>query len=144
MKKGFTLIELLVAMGAASIISAALISLHLAYISNFKASTKEYRDYFYSMEALMFMQDQINKSNSTIVDNNILKLELSNNITKNISLSSEGNLTLAYYEKGRFKNVNIILTNLESFTVLKKNNTIYISLTLKNGERYERCIGVNA
>jgi len=141
MKKGFTIIEVLASAALTSVVMTILISMFLTYNSSFCKESQDHRNYFYSMEALMYIQHQVETANSLKVNNNTLELEFSDDIVKHIYLNNKENLIIVHNENGKRKTPNEILGNVKEFNTYRKNDTIYVSLMLKNGENYEICIG---
>jgi prepilin-type N-terminal cleavage/methylation domain-containing protein len=143
MKKGFTIIEVIIAIGAAGIIATVLVSMLLTYNSSYIKKSKEHRDYFYSMEALMFIQNEVKNAMSVSAENNIIELNyLDTNIKKIIKLNSHDNIAIIYMENNAVEASNNIVADIGCFEVQQKNNLLYISITRKNGEKYEKCISI--
>lgn len=143
MKKGFTLLELIVSIGIASILVSILISMFLKYNYIYSINTKEYREYFYCSEALMFIEHEVNNSKYVKISNNIIELNYADGITKKyIQLNTKGSIVIIHTENNTTKTVNNILNNIRDFSVIQKRNTIYVCITDNSGERYERCFGV--
>lgn len=144
MKKGFTLLELLIALAIASIVIALASNLYLKYNSLYMQNSKYNRDYFYSTEALMFIEDQIRNSKSVSINNNIIEVKYPDGIVKKyIKYNGSGSLIIVHTENDITLAVNNILTNVNNFTVIQKNSAIYVSITINGGEKYERCFGIN-
>lgn len=144
MKKGFTLIEILIALAIASIVTALVSTLYLKYNLLYNQNTKYNRDYFYSTEALMFIQNEIRNSKSISINNNIIEVKYPDGITKKyIKYNGAGSLIIVHTENDINLAVNNILRNINNFTVIKKSNTIYVSISINGGEEYERCFGIN-
>ncbi|MCM8711029.1 type II secretion system GspH family protein [Clostridium sp. SYSU_GA19001] len=143
MKKGFTLLEVIVSAGIASILVSILIPIFLKYNLIYKENTKEYREYFYCFEALMFIEQEINNGKNVRINNNVIQINYSDGITKKyIQQNTNGCIVLVHTENNVVKAVNNILNNISSFTVVQKRNTTYICITARSGERYERCFGI--
>jgi prepilin-type N-terminal cleavage/methylation domain-containing protein len=143
MKKGFTIIELIIAIGAAGIIATAMVSMLLTYSSSYIKKSKDHRDYFYSMEALMFIQNEVNVAKSVSAENNIIELYyLDGTIKKIIKLNNHNNIVIIHMKNNAAVASNNIVTDISYFEVLQKNNLIYISINRKNGEKYEKCISI--
>ena len=143
MRKGFTIIELIISIGAAGIIATVMVSMLLTYNSSYIKKSGEHRDYFYSMEALMFIQNEIKNAKSVYVANNIIELYyVDGTIKKIIKLNSHDNIAITHMENNSAEASNNIVTDISSFEVLQKNNLIYISIMRKNGEKYEKCISI--
>jgi prepilin-type N-terminal cleavage/methylation domain-containing protein len=143
MKKGFTIIELIIAIGAAGVIATVMVSMLLTYSSSYIKKSKDHRDYFYSMEALMFIQNEVNIAKSVSVENNIIELYYQDGtIKKTIKLNNHNNIAITHMKNNAAVASNNIVTDISCFEVLKKNNLIYISITRKNGEKYEKCISI--
>ncbi|MFL0246711.1 prepilin-type N-terminal cleavage/methylation domain-containing protein [Candidatus Clostridium stratigraminis] len=144
MKKGLTLLELLIALAIASIVSALVASFYLKYNLLYNESSNYNRNYFYTSEALMFIENEIRNSKSVSTSNNIIEVKYPDGITrKTIKYNSAGGLTIAHYKNDIYLATNNILTNVNNFSVFQKNSTIYVSITINGGERYERCFGIN-
>jgi prepilin-type N-terminal cleavage/methylation domain-containing protein len=143
MKKGFTIIEVIIAIGAAGIIAAVMVSMLLTYNFSYIKKSKEHRDYLYSMEALMFIQNEVKNAKSVPAENNIIELYyLDGTIKKIIKLNNHDNIAITYMKNNAVEASNNIVTDINCFEVLQKNNLIYISITRKNGEKYEKCISI--
>jgi prepilin-type N-terminal cleavage/methylation domain-containing protein len=143
MKKGFTIIELIIAVGAAGVIATVMVSMLLTYSSSYIKKSKDHRDYFYSMEALMFIQNEVNIAKSVSVENNIIELYYQDGtIKKTIKLNNHNNIAITHMKNNAAVASNNIVTDISCFEVLKKNNLIYISINRKNGEKYEKCISI--
>lgn len=144
MKKGFTLIELITVLCAAGIIATVMVSVILTNNSMYIKKTKEHRDYFYSMEALMFIQNEVGNAKAVLVENNVIELNyIDDSIKKLIKLNNHNNLSIIHMEKNFIQASNNIITGIECFEVFKKNDLIYLSITRVNGETYEKCISIN-
>lgn len=148
MKKGFTLLEVLLSLAVSNIMIILLLSMLLKYNTAYTNITKEYKEYFYSTEALMYIQNEILNSQYVVVSNNRIDIYYPNGIKdgvnkKYIQLNYANNLIVNYYKDELYMGTNNILKGLLEFNVSQKNNTIYVSLTLKNGEKYERCFSIN-
>jgi prepilin-type N-terminal cleavage/methylation domain-containing protein len=144
MKKGFTLLEVLVSLAIASVVTALVSTLFLKYNSLYSTSNKYNRDYFYSSEALMFIQNEIRNSMSVSVNNNIIEIKYSDGIVKKyIKYNGAGSLVIVHTENNINMAVNNILTNVNNFSVFQKSNIIYVSILINGGEKYERCFGIN-
>ncbi|MFL0268405.1 prepilin-type N-terminal cleavage/methylation domain-containing protein [Candidatus Clostridium radicumherbarum] len=144
MKKGLTLLELLIALAIASIVSALVSSFYLKYNSLYNENSRYNRNYYYTSEALMFIQNEIRNSKNVSASNNVIEVKYPDGITKKtIKYNGAGNLTIAHYKSGTYLATNNILTNVNNFSVFQKYNTIYVSITINDGERYERCFGIN-
>jgi prepilin-type N-terminal cleavage/methylation domain-containing protein len=143
MKKGFTIIEVIIAIGAAGSIAAVMVSMLLTYNSSYIKRSKEHRDYLYSIEALMFIQNEVKNAKSVSAENNIIELYyLDGTIKKIIKLNNHDNIAITYMKNNAVEASNNIVTDIDCFEVLQKNNLIYISITRKNGEKYEKCISI--
>jgi prepilin-type N-terminal cleavage/methylation domain-containing protein len=144
MKKGFTIIELIIAIGAAGVIATVMVSMLLTYNSSYIKKSKEHRDYFYSMEALLFIQNEVQSAKGVSVDNNIIELYyLDGTIKKIIKLNNHDNIAITHMKNNAVEASNNIVTVISCFEVQQKNNLIYISITRKNGGKYEKCISIN-
>jgi hypothetical protein len=142
------LLEVLLSLAVSNIIIVLLLSMMLKYNSAYINITKEYKDYFYSTEALMYIQKEILNSKYVFISNNRIDIYYPSGIEddinkKCIQLNYAHNLIVDYYKDELYMGTNNILKDLLEFNVNQKNNTIYISLILKNGEKYERCFGIN-
>jgi prepilin-type N-terminal cleavage/methylation domain-containing protein len=143
MKKGLTLIELIIALGAAAVLASALTSTALTYNSAYIRNSKENREYFYSTEALMFIQHETENAQSVSVNSDIIELKYyDEDIKKYIKLNNDGNVVIIHMENNVRKASNNVITNISDFKVSQKSNTIYVSITRRNGEKFEKCIGI--
>lgn len=145
MKKGITLLEVLLSLAISNIMIVLILSMLLKYNTEYKNITKEYKDYFYLTEALMYIQKDILTSRDVSVENNKIKIISSDDINERYILLNEKNtLIVVDYKYGTYKGTNNLLKNLIEFNAGKKSNTIYVSLKLKDGEKYERCFRINS
>ncbi len=143
MKKGFTIIELIIALSTAGVIATIMVSTLLTYNSYYIKNSKEQRDYFYSMEALMFIQSEVNNAKNVSIENNIIELNyLDETIKKQIRLKDNGSIAIIHRKSNIVEASNNIITDVSCFEAVQKNNLIYISITRKNGEKYEKCISI--
>lgn len=144
MKKGYTLIELLGAVAVASTLIVLATTMFLKYDSIYKSNIKENRDYFYSTEALMFIQHEIESCKSVSIGSNEIVINYNDEtIKKNVRLNNDGSLVIVHIENNSTEAVNNILNNVQNFQVTQRGNTIYVSIKINNGEKYERCFGIN-
>jgi prepilin-type N-terminal cleavage/methylation domain-containing protein len=144
MKKGFTLLEILIALAIASIVTVLVSTLYLKYNLLYNQNCKYNRNYFYSTEAMMFIQNEIRNSKSISINNNIIEAKYPDGVVKKyIKYNGAGNLVIVHTENGTTMAVNNILSNISNFSVIQKNSTIYISISINGGEKYERCFGIN-
>jgi hypothetical protein len=91
----------------------------------------------------MFIQNEVNIAKSVSVENNIIELYYQDGtIKKTIKLNNHNNIAITHMKNNAAVASNNILTDISCFEVLKKNNLIYISITRKNGEKYEKCISI--
>jgi CRISPR/Cas system-associated exonuclease Cas4 (RecB family) len=145
MKKGVTLIELVVSIGAAVALLSIIVIELLNYNSIRVSGVKSSRDYFYCMEALMFMEHEIDTAKSTGVNNNVIELNyLDETIKKIIRLNFEGKVVLVHIENDKIITSNNIVTGIEEFQAVMKGNTVYLAVKRKDGERYEKCVGIKS
>lgn len=143
MKKGFTLIELVVYLAITSIIALSMISMLLKYNSSYITSSKEQRDYFYSMEALMFIKNEIDNAKSVSSENNIVELKyFDETVRKLIKINGDNKVVIVHIKNNAVETSNNILTDVSSFEVCQKGSLIYVSITRRNGESYEKCVGI--
>jgi hypothetical protein len=95
------------------------------------------------MEALMFIQNEVKNAKSVSAENNIIGLYyLDGTIKKIIKLNNHDNIAITYMKNNAVEASNNIVTDIDCFEVLQKNNLLYISITRKNGEKYEKCISI--
>lgn len=143
MRKGFTIIELMIVLAITSLIALAMISMLLKYNSSYITSSKEQRDYFYSMEALMFIQDELSNAKSVSSENNIIELKYFDEaVRKLIKLNSDNKVIIVHLKNNAVQTSNNIVTDISSFEAYQKNNLIYVSISRRNGEKYEKCISI--
>lgn len=143
-RQGFTLVEVVVALGISSIIIASTASIFLRFTSEFKDKTIKDREMNYINEALAFIEHELNDNNSSVVlENNILNMYKSDGIHMNrINLNNSGNLFIFYFSYGNLESSNPIMNDIMTFKLEKRNNIFYVSIISKNGEKGERCIGI--
>jgi hypothetical protein len=143
MKKGVTLVELIISIGAATLLLSILVIELLNYNSLRISQVKSNRDYFYCMEALMFIEHEIDTAKSAAVNNNIIELYyLDETIKKTIRLNFEGKIILVHIENDKIKTSNNIVTGIEEFEAVQRGSTVYLSVRRRDGERYEKCLGI--
>ncbi len=143
MKKGVTLVELIISIGAATLLLSVLVIELLNYNSLRISQGKSNRDYFYCMEALMFIEHEIDTAKSAAVNNNIIELYyLDETIKKTIRLNFEGKIILVHIENDKIKTSNNIVTGIEEFEAVQRGSTVYLSVRRRAGERYEKCVGI--
>jgi Tfp pilus assembly protein PilE len=143
MKKGFSIIELIIALGAASIITTVMVSMVLKSKFSYINKSKENRQYFYSMEALMFMKNEIDEAKSVSIASNIIELKyLDETIRKNIKLSSNHNIVIVHLKGNAVMASNNIITNVKDFEIVEKGSLIYLTIISQNGEKFEKCISI--
>lgn len=143
MKKGYTLIEIVLALGLCSLVAVSMISLLLRYNSNYNLQVKKTENHFYAEEALSYIENILKNCKNVSVINNHIEISYENtNINKVIGLNDSGDIFITHLEYGVNSSTNNILNNISSFNVFLKENTIYLSITMSYGERYERCIGI--
>lgn len=143
MKKGVTLIELIISIGMASLLLSFLVLQLLNYNSIGVKEAKDNRDYFYCMEALMFIEYETDKAKSVSINDDVIELKyVDQNINKIIRLNTGGKIVITHKEGNEIKASNNIITDIAGFQAFQKGNTVYISITRKNGDKYERCIGI--
>lgn len=143
MKKGYTLIELITALALCSLVAVSMISLLLRYNSNFKLESKRIQNHFYAEEALLFIDNTIKSCKQVNVTESYIELYYENSsIKKVIGQNLHGDVVITHVENGVNSTTNNVLNNIASFTVSKKENTIYVSITVNTGERFSRCIGI--
>lgn len=145
MKKGYTLIELLGAAAIAGTLIVLITTMFLKYNDIYKSNIKENRNYFYCTEALMFIENEVGDCKSTAISSNKIVMNYNDEtVKKRIQLNNDGSLVIVYVENNLTEAVNNILNNVQDFEVIQKGNTIYVSIQINNGEKYERCFGINA
>lgn len=143
MKKGVTLMELVVSIGAAAVLFSMLVIELLNYNSVRVSGVKSSRDYFYCMEALMFIEHEIDTAKSAAVNNNVIELYyLDETVKKIIRLNFEGKVVIVHIENDKIKTSNNIVTGIGEFEAVMKGNTVYLTVKRKDGERYEKCVGI--
>jgi prepilin-type N-terminal cleavage/methylation domain-containing protein len=143
MKKGYTLIELITALALCSLAAVSMISLLLRYNSNYKHESKRIQNHFYAEEALLFIDNTIKTSKQINVTASYIELYYEDSsIKKVIGQNSQGDIVITHVENGVSSTTNNVLNNISNFTINKKENTIYISITVNTGERFSRCIGI--
>jgi type II secretory pathway pseudopilin PulG len=147
MKKGYTIIEVIIVLGFAGVIATLMVSLMLTYSSSYIESSKKHLDYSYSMEALFFIQNSVKdvgKVKNVSVDDNIININyVDETIKKQIKLKANGNLVIVDLKNNVVTASNNVITGISYFQAHQKNNLIYVTLTRKNGETYEKCISIN-
>lgn len=143
MKRGYTLLELVISLGLCGLIVTAMLPILLRYNSTYKSETLKSQDHFYAEEALMFIDKTISECKHVSVSGNYIELSYENtNIKKYIGLNGSGDIVITHVEFGVNSTPNNILNNISGYSVLQKESTIYVSITVSSGERYERCIGI--
>ncbi|MCM0650386.1 prepilin-type N-terminal cleavage/methylation domain-containing protein [Clostridium swellfunianum] len=143
MKKGFTIIELIISIGAAGIIAVVMTSMLLTSNSLYVKKTKESRDFFYSMEAILFIENKIKEAKSVNIENNTIELYYEDSsIKKLVKLKDSTKVVIIDFDNNVAHVPNNILTEVSNFQVYHKDNLIYVSISRINGESYEKCISI--
>lgn len=144
MKKGFTLIELILVIALISIIVSMEFDIFFYSNKNYKKDVKEDKYYFYSTEALMFIQSEINENTDyvQVAANkiNIYKIDGKKNVIA--FKDTENKIGIYYYENGKSKGNNNIVSGIKDFTADQKDSVAFIAITTINGKKLERCFKI--
>lgn len=146
MGKGLTLLELIVALAIGSIIVLIQVSFLSNSIMRYNRSILKDRQEVSSMEALRFIESEIQdlKNNTIIVKENQLILKKYGGDKNTIKILKKSNgqwkIVIEYYKVLSMKiTTDTILEGNISFNAINDNNLIYITIYTLNGDKYERC-----
>lgn len=144
MKKGFTLIEILVAIALICMITCMESDIFLNSNKIYKKDIKENKYFYYSSEALMFIENEINDHTDHVetVTNkiNIYKTDGRKNVIA--FKETESKISIFYYDKGISKGNNNIVTGVESFSAEQMGGVVFVSITTIDGKKTERCLKI--
>ncbi len=147
--KGYALLEVMLSIAISLIIAVILGDIIYLSIKDYKESMKIAKEYLYVSEALNFIDNEIHNETEDIEISGksiYLKKKLSSPSSPNkmniISLDGSSRVVIQYLEYDFLKSTNTILRNVEDFNLTKKNNLIYIKITLKTGKMVERCLSI--
>lgn len=149
-KKGVTLIELLAVMSIIIILLTAELSVFSWLIKDRRNNSAAVRNNFYSKEALMYIEEQLNKAQKVRIVNNQIEItrivyESGTNATYTDNIYFyNGNLIIRYYRNGVYNGQNNILTKINKFSFQLINCVLYISIESKDDQEIERCFAVRA
>lgn len=149
MKKGFTLIETTISLAILSILLVTITSMLFSQISLYKHFIKKDKYENYSKEALRFIETQVQdiKNSEVEIDENKLIVRKENgDINKIYKVTMKNNkskIIIEYYKKIKSvkKKVSVI-ENIEDFKIYRNKNVIFLSIENKDGEKYDKCIGI--
>ncbi len=144
MKKGFTLIEILVVIMLIGMITCMESDIFLSSNKIYKKDIKENKYFYYSSEALMFIENEINDHTDhvEVVTNkiNIYKTDGRKNV---IAFNeAEKKISILYYDKGISKGNNNIVNGVTSFSAEQKGSVVFVSITTIDGKKTERCLKI--
>ncbi|MCY6960470.1 type II secretion system protein [Clostridium brassicae] len=149
MRRGFTLIETTISLAILSILLVTITSMLFGQISLYKHFVEKDKCENYSKEALRFIQTQVQdiKNSEVEIDENKLIVRKENgdmNMIYKVPMKNNKNkIIIEYYKKIQSvkKKVSII-ENIEDFKIYRNKNVIFFSIENRDGEKYEKCIGV--
>lgn len=149
MKKGFTLLELIIALSVASILITIETNLLSRQSINFEKFISEDRENSYCMEALRFIEGEINAldNKKVLISNNEITI-LKNNDDKNtIKCVKQSNgklkVVMVYDPINKVRNTSVaIVENVDEFKIEENKNIIFVSICTDGGKKYERCFGI--
>jgi len=139
-KKGITLIELIISLSLLVIIISLLIS-SFNILSKTYTQVSTYAEGTISInEALMFISNKIeNNCYKVESDNGVLKLyEKNSSYVDKVKKSGE-TLQFIYQSSYNEFTTNTLLYDIQSFTLTKINNVIFVKIIGKDGTVGEKC-----
>lgn len=119
-------------------------------VKNYKNFIMQDRKEDYSKEALRFIETHVEDVRNEYVEIEGNKLTIKKNyeediiIEKKTNSKKKYNIAINYYNhKKSTEGTNIIVYDIEDFTVYKNKNIIYVTIEIENGVKFEKCIELN-
>ena len=146
-KKGITLIELVLVIAIAVLMVGVVDSLFRSYLKNYKNNIMQNRGFNYLREALVIIDKEVNlNANKVTTEENIIKIEYSDETTVNYIKSIHGNLYVLYGTKFSIPTnsspKNMIIDEVEGFMAIRSGKALYIKIIWCNGQSIERCLPI--
>jgi prepilin-type N-terminal cleavage/methylation domain len=146
-RKGFTLLEVIVSIAIFLIIGSCAVKVLTLSIVDFKGIAEDTKEEFYVDEAYRFIEQECKMDTKTVeVIGNKIKLErfsFDNPSRHPIDYieKSGSNLLIRYTAYGLNLGTNVILRNIQDFSISRDNNLLYIKIKKDSERCYELCIG---
>lgn len=143
MKKGFTLIEVIISIALITFLLCWQLPIAIKYLKAFNISINESKDSFYVNQAFDFIEMVADDAKAVSVKNNIIELVRKDGTGSDwIRLDPYGNVIISYHQC-YYGTVNNVIKDVGSFEALKSGKTILISISTKEGKKYNKCISIN-
>lgn len=154
-KKGFTLIETTIALAITGIILTIVMNSFFNHVKLYKLFVSKDKQENYAKEALRFMEAEINDIQNVEViflENRIIirkarengsSVYTENTIYAPDTKNDRKKIVMLYKPKDTSKtNVQTIVDNIKDFKIYKDENVVYLCIENRNGEKYEKCVGI--
>lgn len=150
-KCGISILEVLIAMSVISILMLTILSISTRCYSLFSECIRNNEENYNVYEAYAFIDNKLNKSNNTVIYENKITINITQNYINEESLVNKNTiefnagskeLIIKYFQDDEYKSTNVILRNVNGFNIVQKNLVVYITIITNDGRKYERCLGI--
>lgn len=124
------------------IITSAQVIIISKYMKIHRIEIKESRESFYVNEAFLIIESQINSAKYTKINNNKIALKRYDETGFDYIRKDKDSDIIISYGSIYSSATNNILKNVKEFNVEDKGDLVYITIEIKRGIIYKRCLGL--
>lgn len=141
-RRGFVLIEIMIVTSLVGMLITTQIIIVSRYMRIHSQEIKQSRESFYVNEAFMIIQYQISSAEYVDVKDNRITLKRFDGLGYDYIRKDRDSDIIISYGAVYSSNTNNILKNTKDFKVSRVGQILDVSIEMKEGNVYERCLGL--